>query len=362
MADPKGYYNLLGVLEDASEEDIKKAYRRLAMKYHPDKNPDDKEAEEKFKQVSEAYEVLSDSNTRRQYNSGSFGQDRFNYRYRSPFDIFTSEFATSFGLGNNSMFFDSQTFRRSNVNLDNKMSYRISLANALKGGKLKVGFTRSIACDKCKGQGREYTKEICNTCNGSGGIIHKSGGFVSIKMACPSCQGTGKKFTVCDLCKGHGYTKIKESVIIDVPSNIRPMSALKIKGKGNTLYHQGRPITGDTYVIIDYPREDHGVIFNNGVIFAIVNVPFDTSLNSSDVEINILGIRSVSFKLDSDNKSGYEYKISGDKTQNEPDVIVKVFIDLPKNTISADQKKLLLKEMRKIYGEPATKFEPTPIN
>ena len=350
----KDYYKILGVGKDADAESIKKVYRKLALEFHPDRNPNNKEAEEKFKEISEAYAVLSDPNERQKYDHGGMDSHFSNFNFNfNPFDIFSSTM-------------DSNSFFNQNMKVhpDNKMAYRIKMEDVITGGKTQLEFNRFIACDKCLGKGSivSNSHDKCKACNGSGHRTLNMNGNMMFSSACNQCGGTGNEIKKCKDCGANGYKKVSEKVAIDIPAGINPMTTLRIKGKGNEVYWNDKKVTGDSYIIVDYPREYKGVSLNNGNIYTSVRVPIDSILSEETIMVNILGCKNVQFKLDHTKNSGHQYKVEKQGVKDENFAVVKVFIDLPKNKISKNDKEKLTQIMREIYGAPSTQFEPEQNN
>jgi len=339
----KDYYEILGVDKAADEEEIKKSYRALALKYHPDVNPNNKEAEEKFKDISEAYEVLSDSEKRASYDRG--GVDFFSF---NPNDIFSTFVDNTFNI-----FFQNQR----TVNADNRMVYRASLKEILRGSKVVVNITRFIACEKCRGQSVEIGKKICSHCNGAGYSTVRQG-LAIFKSICNHCRGTGKEIKKCVSCNG-GYSTTHEKVEVVIPVGIYPTATLRLKGKGNEVYMGETRIVGDTHIIIDYPTTQDNVSLVHGDICATVYVPFNQILAEEEIKVNILDCKQISVKLSSSNKSGHVYKIQGEGVLPNNDANIKVFVDMPKNKVSEEESEKLNKILKDIYGKSTTTYNPS---
>lgn len=353
------YYSILGVEKDANDETIKKAYRKKAMQYHPDKNPGDKKAEDMFKKVSEAYEVLSDSNKRINYDrggsdTGAFGinMDEF---FGGQFGQFGFDISNMFGNTN----FGNMNFRRhySRINQDIKMSLRLSMVDVFNGAKINISLERKKACEKCHGDGHKITNDACNSCGGKGRTQSISGNMI-FQSNCRTCGGSGKKNEKCHSCNGAGYSEFEEKIAINIPSGITPMSTLKMGGKGNEVYINNNKVIGDAYITIDYPNRHNGVIIENGDIYTTISVPFSTILAEEKVKVDILGCRKLEFKLNSSNKSGHVYRIDNEGLNKNNNAFVKVLIDLPKNNISEENKQKILSVIKEIYGELSTEFRP----
>jgi molecular chaperone DnaJ len=367
----KDYYNLLDVKKDATEEEIKRAFRQKALKFHPDRNPNDKDAENKFKEVNEAYEVLSDPKKRQQYDSGTLDFN-FNSFHTRPFTDFENggifgDFG-GFGINLNDLFSNIYSGNLTNnvprVNHDIKQRVRINLEHIITGGKLKLNVTRLIACDACKGKGRVESKGKCKTCNGNG-RIRKQQGFMSIEMSCPHCSNTGKNWEPCKKCKGEGYGGQNEEIMINVPPGIAPLTALKLDGKGNEIYINEEIIAfeqryvGDLYIIVDYPPSYKGVSIVNRNIHANVRIPFNAIYTSKKITVDILNCKKIEIVPDITKPSGYEYIVKGAGITKNEDAFIKVFIDIPPNNISEKDKDKLAKIMEEVYGDTGTVIWPT---
>ena len=359
MSDSEDYYELLGVEKNASGDEIKKAYRKLAMEYHPDKNPGNKEAEEKFKKISEAYEVLSDKNKRARYDRGGTNFD-FGMNF-NPRDIFSQVFG--FGTGNRFGFdfdFDEglgTVHRHYRINPDNKIVYRTNIKDILKESKTKVTFDRHIDCEECGGDGFVRSGNRCSDCNGIG-MAQSRQGNILFRRTCPSCHGTGEAVAPCDNCEGKGHTTIQETVQVTIPAGIDALTTLRLKDKGNEVNLNGHKIVGDTYLVIDYPNRQDGVMLDRGNLYTRIRVPFDTILCEKKIKVNILNTLEIALHLDSSKPSGYRYKVTGGGVGKGKDAFIEVFIDTPKNKISEEDKQKLIKVLKDIYGKPDTIFRP----
>lgn len=355
----KDYYEILGVDKNATQEEIKKSYRKKAIKYHPDTNGGDKDKEEKFKEITEAYSVLSNENDRAYYDrTGRVKGDNDIWGGRS--DLFS----------HNSMFsgfnftFDNRGFRSNGAfnKQDNTVTMRISLSNAIGGGKAKIKFERNIACSNCEGKGYVTQKSNCSSCGGKGQILSYGGALRgSFSMPCPDCFGTGKNINRCSSCKGKKVYKKEETVILTIPPGIAQSSRLKLENKGNEVYYGGKKVCGHTFVLIDYPSEQDGVRYFMGDIYTSIVVPFYLVLSKKDVKVDILGIKTVNFTLDDHYKFGKEYKIKDNSNSNINNIFVKVFVDIPKNNFSEKELEKfnkLVSISEEIYGKDEKTFRP----
>ncbi|TRZ80306.1 J domain-containing protein [bacterium] len=349
------YYKILGVERNADDKAIKKAYRKMAMKYHPDKNQGNKESEDKFKQVSEAYEILSDADNKAFYDRNGFYDSGKNRQPQDPFrehaDIFSSFFR-----GNN------QRNQRNNVSPDNKFLYTTTLKEAIMGGKPSIDIKRHIACEECKGQGASETDEVCKSCNGAGRSRQQMGNMV-FETVCGKCSGSGKQMKECNKCHGAAYTLENLKIKLNIPSGIRPLTPLKIKGNGNVIYVNGSKYIGNAYVVVDYPTHYEGVELDpSGNIHASINVPFNTVIAGEKITVNILECKAIKFKLEPNTKTGQRYKIEGQGTRENTHVFVKVFVDVPEKSIDDETRKSVVESLEKAYGTAPTIFSNRAIS
>ncbi|MFH0844117.1 MAG: molecular chaperone DnaJ [Pseudomonadota bacterium] len=251
----RDYYEILGISRDAGEEMIKKAYRKLAMRYHPDRNPADKEAEEKFKEASEAYEVLRDSEKRQIYDRfGHAGLEGTGFRGFSGFDDIFSSFGDIF----EDFFSFGTKRRRSRAKMGNNLRYdlQLSLEDAYYGKEEEILYHRWEACEQCDGSGIKPGSHLqtCNTCQGRGQIV-RSQGFFQISTTCPVCHGAGQIVTYpCEKCKGEGKTKIKRKINIKIPPGVDTGSQLRLLAEGEPGEYGGAP--GDLFVVIHIKEHD----------------------------------------------------------------------------------------------------------
>ncbi|MDP1898618.1 MAG: molecular chaperone DnaJ, partial [Sulfurimicrobium sp.] len=256
----RDYYEILGVNRDASDEDLKKAYRKLAMKYHPDRNPDNPKAEEHFKEAKEAYEILTDSSKRAAYDqyghagvdpqagmggAGGAGMGGFADAFG---DIFGDIFGGGGGRGG-----------RSNVyrGADLRYNLEISLEDAARGAETKIRIPTMEKCDTCNGTGAKPGTQptTCTTCGGHGQVRMQQG-FFSIQQTCPRCHGSGKMVqSPCGPCQGSGRVKQHKTLVVKIPSGVDEGDRIRLSGEGEDGVNGGPP--GDLYVVIQI--KSHGV-------------------------------------------------------------------------------------------------------
>lgn len=312
MANKKDYYEILGVPKDATAEAIKKAYRKLAIKYHPDKNPGNKEAEEKFKEVAEAYSILSDEQKRKQYDTYGFsGLDGngMNFQHMDMNDIF-AQYGDLFNMPGASSFFDMSNlfgghFGGNGFNNFNKKDDRpkrggdlritlnLSIEDIVKGVKKKIKLKRYVPCTHCKGTGSEDGKEeACLTCGGTGQEIHTQRtqfGISQTVTVCHNCGGTGRIIkNKCKQCQGTGLIQKEETIDIDIPAGTIGGSVITMQGYGNYPKNgNGKSIPGNLLVLISeteddkYSRDGYNLIYN-----LLIDIP--TAILGGDVMIPLL--------------------------------------------------------------------------
>ncbi len=261
MAAKRDYYEVLGVAKSASADELKKAYRKLAMKYHPDRNPGDKEAEEKFKEASEAYEVLSDDQKRSMYDQyghdgmkNAFGGGGFDFGRDFTHgadlnDILNQFFGGGFGFGGggHSRRADPTAPQRGE---DTEMSIHLTFEDAIFGTTTQVRVHAAVACEACQGTGaaKGTKRETCDRCHGSGQIQQAGGGFFGFfAQTCPKCGGTGTLIkNPCKKCGGDGFVAANETIDVTIPAGIDSGMSLRIGGKGNAGINNGP--RGDLYL------------------------------------------------------------------------------------------------------------------
>ena len=286
----RDYYEVLGVGKDADEAALKKAYRKLALKYHPDRNPDDPSAEEKFKEASEAYEVLNDAEKRRIYDQ--FGHDGLKGRGFEPNftdvgDIF-SAFADMFGFGD--MFGgggrSTRGGRRVRPGADLEYPLTIDFLEAAHGCEKRIRVQRNAHCETCKGSGMKPGKKrtTCGTCAGHGQVIQQQG-FLRIRTTCPACHGTGELTNPedqCVDCKGSGRIRTSEELDVSLPAGVDNGMQLRLVGKGE-VGDPGAP-AGNLYVTVDVAP--HEVFRRDGThTYCTIPVPYPVMALGGDITI-----------------------------------------------------------------------------
>ena len=364
MAENKrDYYEVLGVAKGASDDEIKKAYRVLAKKYHPDMNPGDKEAEAKFKEANEAYAVLSDSEKRAKYDQfghaafdpsmggggsgfGGFGGMDFDFG-----DIFSS----FFGGGG------SRSSRNMPIEGDDVMArVTITFDEAVFGCKKEITFARVEACSECEGSGAEKgTKpDTCQTCHGTGRVTVQQQtmlGYMQTQRACSACRGTGKIIkNPCKNCNGKGFVKVNKTLAVTIPAGIDSMQRIILRGQGSAGRNGGS--AGD--LIIEVRVKEHKIFTrerNN--IYCEIPISFSEAALGAEIDIPVLGDKTEKYTVPEGTQTGTSFTLRGKgipdiNSKRKGDLIVTVTVETPKN-LTQEQKKLLT-EFSKSLGENNT--------
>ncbi|MBN2032979.1 MAG: molecular chaperone DnaJ [Deltaproteobacteria bacterium] len=341
----RDYYEVLGVSRTADEEKIKKAYRKLAMKYHPDRNPGDSEAEERFKEAAEAYEVLRDGEKREIYDRfGHEGLAGTGFRGFSGFeDIFSSFgdiFEDFFGFG-------SRGGRRSRSRKGNSLRYdlELTLEEAFTGKEQEITFKRWTACSACGGTGMASESElkICSTCQGRG-QIYRTQGFFQISTTCPTCQGQGRIMTdPCQECKGRGKVQADRKITLKIPPGVDTGSQLRLQGEGEPGDLGGPP--GDLFVVIHC--KEHGFFKREGShLLCEIPVSFVQAALGNTIAIPVLGDESLyDLKIPAGTQPDDVLTVSGMgmpalQSGKRGDLFVRVHVKIPKK-LTPRQRELL---------------------
>jgi molecular chaperone DnaJ len=344
------FYELLGVSKNADKSAIKKAYRTMAKKYHPDKNPGDKEAEEMFKAVNEAYQVLSDDQQRAMYDQfgkaglqggAGGGHGGFGGGFDDIGSIFEEMFGGAFGGGGSNRGRKKRQTRKYNLDLNVEM--RISFSDAIFGAKKEVNFSYKTPCKACKSTGAKDGKMTnCPQCGGQGQVYMKQG-FMTFSQTCPACHGAGQSAKAkCPACSGRGYNEVEEQLTVDVPAGIDSENRLRVTGKGNEDENGRR---GDLYITFYVDQDEHFTRHENN-IYLEVPVFFTQAVLGETIKIpSIHG--EVDLKLDVGTKDKQQFTFRG---QGVPDVrggrkgdfIAQVKLTYPKS-LTKEQTELLEK-------------------
>ncbi len=337
----KDYYKILGVTKDTPPEEIKKAYRKLARKYHPDLNPGDKVAEQKFKEINEAYEVLGDPKKKAEYDR--FGSAQF--RTGGPgFEGFrTHDFGEGFEFGGFGDIFADLFGAKARPDMyaargaDMVTGIELSLEEAFSGVTKTITFNREVTCPSCNGSGAE-SSQACSACKGSG-AVKTAKGFFSLSQPCKECGGTGKKVTkVCPACGGSGKTARTETLRVKIPAGADTGSRVKLKGMGGAGTGGGPP--GDLY--IDITVKPHPVFTRKGNdVYVDLPLTFGEATLGAKVEVpTIDGVAAMT--IPPGTQGGQRFKLKGKgfpspKTGGRGDQYVVIKIAVPRN-LDADGK------------------------
>lgn len=368
MAENKrDYYAVLGVAKNATEADIKKAYRTLAKKYHPDMNPGDKEAEVKFKEVNEAYAVLSDAEKRAKYDqyghaafdpsAGGFGGGFGGFSEGFDFgDIFSS----FFGGGGGGF---SQRRANAPVEGDDIMQrVTISFEEAVFGCKREISFMREEGCTECGGSGaaKGTTAETCQTCRGAGRVTVQQQtvlGYMQTQRNCQTCRGTGKIIkTPCKKCNGTGHIRVNKRLDVSIPEGIDSAQKIVLRGQGSAGRNGGA--NGD--LILEVRVQRHSIFTReNNNLYCDVPITFAQAALGAEIEIPMLGGKSEKFTVPEGTQTGTSFTLRGkgvpdiNNPRRKGDLILTVVLDTPQN-LTAEQKKKL-QEFATSLGEQNNK-------
>jgi molecular chaperone DnaJ len=354
VATKRDYYELLGVSRTANADEIKKAYRKLAMKYHPDRNPGDKAAESMFKEVSEAYEVLSDEGRREQYDrygheglKSMFGPGGFDFSrdFTHASDL-QDILGTIFGEGGG--FFDelfSGGRRRSRGGpqrgADLRFDLEIDLEEAVFGSEREVTLPISVECSTCRGTGvkSEKDRQSCRHCGGRGAVV-SGGGFFQVRQTCPVCGGAGSIVTnPCSRCDGTGREKDRKKLTLRIPRGVETGSRLRLTGKGEGGGGGGPP--GDLYVII-HVREHELFKRHGDDLFCEVPVPFHIAAVGGDMDVPTVD-GPARLHVDAGAETGKVYRLRGKGVPNvdgqgQGDLHVQIRVQVPVRLTSVQKK------------------------
>jgi len=365
----RDYYEILGVSKNATKDELKKAYRKLAMQYHPDRNPNDKQAEEKFKEAAEAYEILNDDNKRARYDrfghEGVKGSGFGSPGFSDINDIF-SHFSDIFGGGSIfDEFFGTSSRSRGRrrgmgtPGTDLRVTLKLTLEEIASGVSKKIKLKKLVQCDQCKGTGAAdpSSKKTCPICQGSGEIRNVSrsvfGQFVNIST-CNNCDGEGEVVdSPCRKCSGDGRYQDEVTVNIDVPAGVHEGSYMSLRGEGNAGKRGGNP--GDIIVVFKEQEHEYFKREESDIIYNLV-ISFPEAALGAEVDVPTLNGKAR-LKIDPGTPNGKLLKMTGKgiKHLNHSgfgDQIVKVVIDVPKK-LNAREKELLkeLMEMPNFKGD-----------
>lgn len=352
----KDFYETLGVARSAGDDEIKKAYRKLAMKYHPDRNPDNKEAEEKFKEIQKAYDTLSDPQKKAAYDqyghaafeqgmgggAGGFGGFSGGFGGAQGFDfsdIFSQMFGGAGGGG-----------RQPNYQgADLQVGVEITLEEAAQGIKKRINIPTYEACDVCHGSGAKpgTSASTCSTCHGSG-TVHIRQAIFQVQQTCPTCHGTGKEIKdPCVKCRGEGRTKTSKTVEVNIPAGIDDGQRIRLSGEGEPGQH-GAP-AGDLYVNVHV--KEHKIFERNGLdLHCELPISFAVAALGGEVEVPTLDGR-VKLNIPKETQHGRRMRVKGKgikslRSSATGDLYCHIVVETPVNL--TDRQKELLEEFERI--------------
>ena len=353
----RDYYEVLGVSKSADATEIKKAYRKLALKYHPDKNPGDKEAEEKFKEAAEAYDVLSNEEKKRRYDQfghagvGGAGQGGFGGGM-SMDDIF-SQFGDIFGsfggFSGFGGFGGGRSARRVNRGTNLRVKVKMNLQEIATGIEKKIKVKKYVACQHCNGTGAKDGKSYstCSTCKGSGQVTRVQNtilGAMQTTSTCPTCEGEGKIINEkCTFCNGEGVLMSEEVISINIPAGVGEGMQLSLSGKGNAARRGG--VNGDLIVLIEEEEHPELVRDGNDLLYNVF-IGYPEAVLGETVEIPTIEGK-VEVKIEAGTQPGKILRLRGKGLPDvngygKGDLLAKVNVWIPKN-LSKDEKKLVEK-------------------
>jgi len=362
MAGAHDYYSVLGVSKGASADELKKAYRKLAMQYHPDKNPGDKAAEAKFKEINEAYDVLRDDQKRAAYDRlghAAFTQGGGNNAGGGGFaggDPFGFNFGGGGGMGGFADIFDEMfgdfmsgggsQRGQAGAGRGNDLRYNleISLEDAFKGSQAQVRIPSSISCDSCHGSGAKAGTQPtqCPTCAGHGKIRAQQG-FFTIERTCPACQGAGRVIkTPCPSCSGAGRIRKERTLKVDIPAGVEDGTRIRLAGEGEAGLRGSAP--GDLYIFLAI--KSHPLFQRDGAdLHCRVPLPMTTAALGGEIEIPTIDGVPVQVSINPGTQTGQQYRLRGKgmkvmKSSQRGDLYVETVVETPRN-LTARQQELL---------------------
>ena len=363
----RDYYEILGVNKGASDDELKKAYRRLAMKYHPDRNPDDKSAEAQFKEVKEAYEILTDPNKRAAYDQyghagvdpsmghGGFGGGAGGFDFGNIFEEIFRGGGGGFGGGGGGRGGRSQVYRGADLRYD----LDISLEEAAKGSQTRIRIPTETNCGTCKGSGAKAgtSAKTCGTCKGSGQVRMQQG-FFSVQQSCPHCHGSGKVIEdPCTDCHGRGRKRENKTLEIKIPAGVNEGDRIRLSGEGEAGVNGGP--SGDLYVQISLRQ--HELFTRDGDdLHCEIPITMTTAALGGDIDVPTLD-GTASLRIPDETQTGKIFRlrgkgITGMRSGVAGNLYVHVVVETPVN-LSSEQKELL-RQFQESLGERPDHHSP----
>lgn len=354
----RDYYEILGVNRDASDEEIKKSYRKLAMKYHPDRNPDSKESEDKFKEAKEAYEMLSEPDKRRAYDAhGHAGVSQNAGAAGQGFGGFGDAFGDIFG----DIFGGGRGGGRSGVyrGADLRYNLEITLEQAARGTETKIRIPAIEECKVCSGSGAKpgTTKKTCATCGGQGQVRVQQG-FFSIQQTCPTCRGAGQSISdPCRPCDGQGRIKNHKTLSVKIPAGVDEGDRIRLTGEGEAGVGGGP--TGDLYVVVQL--KPHNVFQREGAdLHCEMPISFTQAALGGEIRIPTLD-GEASIKVPAETQSGQVFRLRGKgikpiRSSTSGDLMCHVVVETPVRL--TDRQKEILRELEEINQKDGDRHNP----
>lgn len=353
MAEKRDYYEVLGVDKKATADEIKKAYRKKAIQYHPDKNPGDKEAEEKFKEAAEAYEVLSDENKRARYDQygfaglggaagggASMNMDDIFSMFGDIFGGHGGGFGSFFGGG-----FGGGRQQHVNCGANKRVELKLTLDEIANGTEKKLKIKKKVACEKCNGTGGTSTQ--CTECNGSGYVTRVQRtilGAMQTQSECPKCHGEGRVISdPCPECRGLGVKDGEEVITVTIPAGVEDGMELSMRGKGDAAVHGG--VNGDLRILIrEIPHPQFVRNGNNLIYNLLIDIP--TAILGGSVEIPTLS-NPIKFKIEPGTTHGTMKRVRGKGLKDvngygTGDLLINIGIHIP-TSVTREEKEMLMK-------------------
>lgn len=364
----RDYYEILGVPKNADADTLKKAFRKLAMEHHPDRNAGDKKAEQKFKELNEAYDVLKDADKRAAYDRfghqafeaggrpGAGGAGMGGFDFSSSFSDIFEDFFGGFGGGGRGGQGGAAGAARG---ADLRYNLSVSLEEAFTGKQETVKITTSVSCDSCKGSGAEAgSKPItCPTCNGAGRMRVQQG-FFTIERGCSGCQGTGKIVKdPCRKCAGTGRTRKEKSLLVNIPAGVEEGTRIRLAGEGEAGARGGQD--GDLYIFLSI--RPHTIFQRDGNnLLCKVPIPFTTAALGGSIEVPTIEGGKVKVSIPEGTQTGHHFRLRGKgmtpmRSNARGDMFIEVNVETPVN-LNKKQKELL-KEFEKLGGHTSPESE-----